>query len=478
LKFRILSFFLSVFILLSAFPTYAVANTRSTAEHIFTNAELAGTVSVDTSDMFMTSDGFVQINQIENKTLRESGTYYIAEMNDGYLLTSPTSGSFSTTRYFAGNINSHKLQKWIFTEVSTGVYVVYSNTDTSKCLTINPSTRQVTLSAYSGSQYQKWGMYFSNNGNALQSEATDSAVSGYKLVFNGTSCSVSNTSYTPVGFIDVSWFVPCNSITGRDMMVAVNSSSYMYEPTFYPDNSTCNGENWLICVSGNSSVCTIDTLGRVNGLTLGSTVVTILHKITRVTGSFIVQVVNPVIYNARIYYDYGSILSASSLAYIYNSAVEDFYNTYCIDFSLIATSRSSQLDGASCPNTNDNNICTSSCGSYSTCRTTHHKGAWGFLDILGSDSYYTYRLVNHALCYYQNSTGEHKSVVGLGDCPGKNSISSILISPDIECSIQHELTHNLGCSHNTCVESQMCVLKGDIGYWCDACRSIIMTVRD
>lgn len=172
MKFRILSCFLAVFILFSAIPVYAAEDTKSTTEHIFTNAELAGAATVDTSNTLLTSDGFIPINNIEGHSLRASTTYYIAEMTDGYLLTSPTSGTFSKTRYSAGNSNSHNLQKWIFTEISTGVYVVYSNTDTSKCLTVNPSTRQVTLAAYSGSQYQKWRMYYSGNGNALQSEAT------------------------------------------------------------------------------------------------------------------------------------------------------------------------------------------------------------------------------------------------------------------------------------------------------------------
>ena len=124
-----------MFILFSAIPAYATDDTRSAAEHIFTNAELAGAATVDTTGMFLTSGGFVPINNIEGHNLRASTTYYIAEMNDGYLLTSPTSGTFSKTRYSTGNSNSHSLQKWIFTEDSNGDYIVYSNTDTSKCLT-------------------------------------------------------------------------------------------------------------------------------------------------------------------------------------------------------------------------------------------------------------------------------------------------------------------------------------------------------
>lgn len=427
--------------------------------------------------MFLTSGGFVPINNIEGHNLRASTTYYIAEMNDGYLLTSPTSGTFSKTRYSTGNSNSHSLQKWIFTEDSNGDYIVYSNTDTSKCLTVNPTTRAVTLSTYSSSsQYQRWKMYYSANGNALQCVSSDSNVNGYRLVINYTSCNVSNTSYTPVGFIDVSWFVPCTSIVGRDMAVAVSGSYYMYEPTYNPSTSTCNGDNWLSYASGNTSVCTIDTQGKVTGVSSGSTTITITHKITRATGDFTVRVLTPLTYNARIYYDSGSTLSASTMAAVYNSAVDDIYRTYCIDFSLVSTSQSSQLNGNSCPNTTASNICTTSCGAHTSCSTSHHKSASRLLALLTSSNYYTYRLVSHAVCAY--SSGSHDEVVGMGYRPGKDSLTSMESTPNLERSIQHELTHNLGGSHNTCIATQKCVLNGDYGYWCDNCRSAILEERN
>lgn len=287
MKFKILSCFLAVFILFSAIPAYAVEDTKSTTEHIFTNAELAGAATVDTSNMLLTSDGFIPINQIENKDTRASTPYYIAEMNEGYLLTSPTSGTLSKTRYSAGNSNSHNLQKWIFTEISTGVYVVYSNTDTSKCLTVNPSTRQVTLAAYSGSQYQKWRMYYSGNGNALQSEATDTAVSGYKLVIGSSSCSVSNTTYTPVGFIDVSWFIPCTSISLANQTLVRGNSRYVHPTCTGAGGATANvsSGNWLsfAVVDGTTNVITVNS-NYVSSVQVGIKQIRIRNKITQTTG--------------------------------------------------------------------------------------------------------------------------------------------------------------------------------------------------
>ena len=475
MKFRILSCFLVVFILFSAIPAYAIDNANKTSEHVFTKSELAGESFVDTTNMLLTSDGFVPINQIENNESRASTTYYIAEMNDGYLLTSPTSGTFSKTRYSAGNSNSHNLQKWIFTEDSNGDYIVYSNTDSTKCLTVNPTTCSVTLATYSGSQYQKWGMYYSGNGNALQSEATDTAVSGHKLVINSSTCFVSDSTYTPVGFIDVSWFVPCSSIAVRDMAVAVNDDHYMYSPTYTPSNSTCNGNNWLTYTSGNTSVCTINSSGLVTGRTIGTATISIVHKITRATGSFTVRVLNPLTYDARLYYDSGSPYSADTLSLIYSSATNDINRAYCIDFNLVSTSVSGLLNGNECPNTTAGNICTTSCGAHSSCSTKHHKSASRLLNLLSSSSYYTYRLVSHAVCRY--SDGSHNEIVGLGNRPGRNALTSMESTPNLERSIQHELTHNLGGSHTTCNTSQKCVLNGDYGYRCDNCRSAILNER-
>lgn len=477
LKFRLILCVLVILILISVIPVYAIDNTESIAEHVFTNAELAGSTTIDTSNMLMPSTGFIPINLIEDQDSRASTTYYIAEMNEGYLLTSPTSGTLSKTRYSAGNSNSHSLQKWIFTEDSDGNYIVYSNTDTSKCLTVNPVTRDVTLSTYSGSQFQKWKMYYSSNGNALQCVSTNANVDGYKLVINSTSCSVSNTIFTPMGFLNVSWFVPCTAIEGRDMAVAVGSNYSMYEPIFTPSDSTCNSDNWLSYTSWNTSICTINTSGKVFGISSGTTRITIVHKITRANTSFIVRVLTPLTYNARVYYDSSSTLSASTISAVYNSAVNDIYRTYCIDFVLSSTLQSFVLNGHSCPNSTESEICTTSCGADSTCSSAHHKSASRLLNQLSSSSYYTYRLVSHPVCFYDAKKGVHSEVVGLGHRPGQNAITSMENTPNLTRSIQHELTHNLGGSHETCIPSQKCVLNGDYGYWCDNCQAAILDQR-
>lgn len=66
-----------------------------------------------------------------------------------------------------------------------------------------------------------------------------------------------------------------------------------------------------------------------------------------------------------------------------------------------------------------------------------------------------------------------QQVIGLGNVNGKNSITSTLSTSSLKRSIQHELTHNLGGTHENCTPNQDCVLKGDFNKWCDNCREAI-----
>ncbi len=474
MKQKIISYIMIVCLLLSFMPIYALDyNNTEQNNHISNQFEYE---SSNPNSNLSAIDSSISANLSENPQTRASTIYYIAELDDGYLLTSPTSGAFSRTRYSDGNSNSHNLQQWVFVESSSGGYYVCSKTDPSKCLTVNPTTLSVTIDTYTASIYQKWEMYYGYDGNALQCAATDTAVEGYKLVINSNSCSVSNTSYTPVGFIEVSWFIPCTSITGLDLTVPFARSKYCYEPEFLPSNSNCNSSNWLSYQSNNTSICTVDSSGLVTAQWFaGTTTITITHKITRVSCSFTVRVMGTVDHTARIYYDAGTSYSTGELTSIYNSATSDFYEFFCINFNLSSVSLSNSLNGNNCPNTSSSNICNSSCGSLSTCNSVHHKGSSRLLNLLKSDSYYTYRLVSHAVCRYNDSS--HYDVVGLGHILGKNALTSTESSPDLECSIQHELTHNLGRTHESCTPNQRCVLKGHLGYWCDACSDAVIDSR-
>lgn len=295
---KFISFFLAVLLLLSVIPVYAADAPQEATEHVFTKAELANAATFDTSKLLTTSDGFIPINLIEGNLSRSSTTsttYYIVKKDDGNLLTSPSAGRFSQTRYSDGNSNSHSLQKWIFTDDGDGNYIVYSNTDQTKCLTVVPSTGNVKLSGYIGSDEQKWGMYYSSEGNALQSMSTDSRVSGYKLAINSTSCSVSNSNYTRVGFLDVSWYVPCTAMSVKKVVVDAGANKYVSE-TYTPSSANVTSGSWAIYTSAATDIFTVNTAGRVTGKDAGIATITVQDKITGVTGTanvYVTRLPNP-----------------------------------------------------------------------------------------------------------------------------------------------------------------------------------------
>ena len=283
---RILAVLLVICLFVTSINIYALdINKVVEAEHTFTKAELACMSDENTDELTRFGSDFIEIKNIEGKTTRADTVYFIIECDDGYMLSSPSSGTFSRTRYGNGGTNNER--KWIFREDSNGDYIVYSYTDNTKCLTVNPSTKAVTLSPYTGSQYQKWMMYYSSNGNTLKCMASDSRVSGYKLVIGSTSCSVSNTTYTPVGFFDVSWYVPTTALSYTDFYLALDQSKTV-KPQKTPTNAICSN-NWIKWRKNNSKITIADS-GRVTGVSAGTTILGFMDKITRKSGSCLVTV--------------------------------------------------------------------------------------------------------------------------------------------------------------------------------------------
>ena len=181
-------------------------------------------------------------------------------------------------------------------------------------------------------------------------------------------------------------------------------------------------------------------------------------------------------FTARIYYDSSVSLTINEINTIYENATSSFVLCFNLKFSLSSTAYSSALDcDSACHATSSTSICTDECAALYKCNSSHHRGSSRLKNILTSNSYYTYRLVGYALCYYdsEHTPIKHKPVIGLGDVNGKNAISSYATSEDITRSIQHELTHNLGGTHSGCTPGQLCVLKGNYNCWCDNCKQRI-----
>lgn len=176
-------------------------------------------------------------------------------------------------------------------------------------------------------------------------------------------------------------------------------------------------------------------------------------------------------FDTRVFYDNLTQETEESIRQAYNEATEAFATNFFIEFSdpIIELSDSFFLDSG-CSVASANGICNSNCGAENRCKTLHHHSSERLLGLLKSNTTFTYRLVGYRLCYYD---GSHYEVIGLGNVNGKNSITSTLSTSSLKRSIQHELTHNLGGTHENCTPNQDCVLKGDFNKWCDNCREAI-----
>ena len=155
--------------------------------------------------------------------------YFIAAYSDGDLLTYNTLGSYlNETRYSDGNSNNHKNQKWEWSYNSTGYYYTLFplGGENPYALTVNPTTLAVTVeSYYSTNVYQRWEVVPLWDGRLyFVSRATGTAVNGYKLVVNGSSVTVSNTSYTEFFVVDYDTYVGSTSLSYSNFYLAPQSS--------------------------------------------------------------------------------------------------------------------------------------------------------------------------------------------------------------------------------------------------------------
>lgn len=181
--------------------------------------------------------------------------------------------------------------------------------------------------------------------------------------------------------------------------------------------------------------------------------------------------------SAQAYYDPDCNYTASDLEYYYNEAVEPMVAAFHIKFSLSTVTVSSELSCSSdCDANYPSEICTSNCGSFSTCATTHHRSGDRLLDVLAGSGLYTCRFTAYDLCNWEDDA--HSRIFGIALRGKKESVVSTAGTEDLYYLIQHELTHNLGTYDNgdggTCNSNQKCVMKGYSNYWCDNCLEIIL----
>lgn len=178
-------------------------------------------------------------------------------------------------------------------------------------------------------------------------------------------------------------------------------------------------------------------------------------------------------YSCRIFYDQTVTWAPNELAYAYNNATEKILSTFNLNFNLQTVLYNNALDFDTTCTIGRDVGCTEVCGILHSCEFIHHKGACRLLGHLVADSMHTFRFVNYTLCRYDAEFETHDEVGGIGEVGGNDCILTL---PDaqgkLKLFIQHELTHNMGATHDTC-DGYNCVLAGYEDTWCASCEEAI-----
>lgn len=193
-------------------------------------------------------------------------------------MTSNPSYLLSRTAYAGDN----SYQKWIFSAVDTGVYIIRMKENINKCLTAIPSNATITLSDVSaGNTNQYWKIDVSSGGIYLQSNSSNSNIKGKKLYSNGSSLTLNSTLCSKIVLIECSQFVPCTSMSLPDIHMNAGTDCTV-DPTFYPSNVNYTSGWVLSYTSSSTDVFTISD-GTITATDAGTATLTIRNKVTGVS---------------------------------------------------------------------------------------------------------------------------------------------------------------------------------------------------
>ena len=174
------------------------------------------------------------------------------------------------------------------------------------------------------------------------------------------------------------------------------------------------------------------------------------------------------VYYDSLTLDVQSIKTYGGLEYVFEDVVNMFQSKFNIKFDIQGIALSSQLewDKDHCSATTPDDICSSQCGSLASCNTTHHKSGERLLSLLQDDNMYVCRVVGYELCKWENNAHTQESA-GIAYVGGKDSIIMVYDQrlEEIQVTILHELSHNLGLEHCT----SNCIMNGVLGdnySWC------------
>jgi hypothetical protein len=184
--------------------------------------------------------------------------------------------------------------------------------------------------------------------------------------------------------------------------------------------------------------------------------------------------------DVRIDSSYAAIYFQPSFSAMFGNGVSlPFSSRFSIDVRRASTEESNQLNGASCPRTNNNQICTANCGNV--CLGVHHKCSVRLLHQIAPTSNYTLRIVGHTICAIIDNV--HRGHYGLagpnrvtGALPRETLVSSVTppgmipgVNPPtpfpeipLQKLIQHELSHNFRAPDH--YDNVPCIMNGTDPY--------------
>ena len=421
---------------------------------------------------------------VQPRAIGDQTTYHICFASDGRMLTASGS-SLYTNQYIENNTS----MQWIFEEylsyhgyyVTYVTYVIRSASNSSQVLSLSSSGNLCTATWGASGYTQIWII----DGSGIAADSNVDGVGEYYLYSSGAYPYSVSTTTSASSASDIELILPHHIAGGGTMSIdgvalAPNTTTDVPQPTYTASMMSYYGDPWLLYSSNNTSICTVDNYGRITGISLGSTTITVTHKITRVTGTCTVHVVN--ISDKSVTLLYPASSSASTYTSVFETAASDFLDTFLISFTCDAIA-SQELDSISASCTHDSDtICDSTCGPLAQCSIAHHKSDSRIVGVMPPagtpTSDFIIRYVDHVMCtYYEN---EHFGIYGewFADTPD----IIVTYNSSLQCTktTLHEISHAYGTLDNyeqmNC-SSQACVMASATRGWCSNCYNIIMNNR-
>lgn len=468
-KSRVFAFVMTISILLSAFPFSFTAAADENA-HQLTNDQIA--VSDSQAEVMSTNAIGITLNysQIE------------LELGESQRLTATTNPAGQSVSWQSSNESIAEVSNsGLVTARGTGttsIRAMFMTSDRTKYVAECTVTVRLKEGEYF-LQNKQTGYYADIKGPTMASGTT---IHQWRFNLNNSQ----KWYFTHLG--DGYYSIKSANSTTPYYLGVINDSSGLDVDVVLRSGSLTNGMKWKIALTYNGAFKLIPKTGESKGDILATTTSSATNGAKLIQGAYIdndsyrdewyIHLVSEYVYraeSAEIYYDADQFFNEDYLRFYYERAAAAITNKYYVSFEIEDIRYSSALNLSSSCSIGAYRVCDDSCAVKSSCNTKHHKGSAWLINTWTSSTSYTCRMVSYALCFYDS---EHKGVDGLALVSTtqelqRNTIVSNITNEPLETIIQHELSHNLGANHDTCVGGN-CVLTNKVAdKWCSACETNI-----